>query len=181
VDERFKFNTRKFEELIVYIATKLEPEAALGHVKLMKLLMLSDFTAFARTGQPITGATYEKWEHGHFPREWVMAEKDLDAENAIKQETITYYGKGLHHVSAGRDPDMADFSEEELAIVETILRRYGYESASYLSGLSHKELGWQLAKYKEAIPYHTVFLGSGGVTADDVRRGEELASMHGWN
>jgi uncharacterized phage-associated protein len=175
------YNEAKFHELIVYFAYRLGPEAALGHVKLMKLLMLADFTAFARTGDPITGATYEKWEHGHFPREWVMAEKDLEATNAIKQETIDYYGKKLHRVSAGRDPNMADFSEDELAISETILRRYGYESASYLSGLSHKELGWKLAKYKEEIPYETVFLGSGGVTAADVRRGEELASLHGWN
>jgi uncharacterized phage-associated protein len=175
------FNETKFHELIVYIAKRLEPEAALGHVKLMKLLMLSDFTAFARTGEPITGATYEKWEHGHFPREWVVAEKDLDATNAIKQETVNYYGKQLHHVTAGRDPDMADFSDEQLAIVETIIRRYGYESAAYLSGLSHKELGWKLTKYKEEIPYQTVFLGSGGVAAEDVRRGEELASVHGWD
>jgi uncharacterized phage-associated protein len=179
------FNQAKFYELIVYIARRLDPEAALGHVKLMKLLMLSDFTAYARTGRPITGATYEKWEHGHFPREWVMAEKDLEAEQppAIKQETIDYYGKPLQHVTATRDPRMAPFTEDDLGIVETILRRYGYESASYLSGLSHKELGWKLAKYKEPIPYNTVFLGTGvrGVTDEDVRRGEELASLHGWN
>jgi len=175
------FNTEKFEELIVYIARRLGPEAALGHVKLMKLLMLTDFTAFARMGKSVTGATYEKWEHGHFPRQWVIAEKDLDAKEAIKQEKIDYYNKPLHHVTAGRDPNMAAFSEDELAIIETTLRRYGYESATYLSGLSHKELGWKLAQWKEEIPYHTVYLGTGGVTTEDVRRGEELASLHGWN
>jgi uncharacterized phage-associated protein len=176
------FNQTKFEELIVYIARRLEPEAALGHVKLMKLLMLCDFTAYARAGEPITGATYQKWEHGHFPREWILAEKDLDAAGAIRQETITYYGKKLHHITAGRDPQMAAFSEDEIAIAETIMRRYGYESASYLEALSHQELGWKLSKYREEIPYNTVFLGSGGAVNDeDVRRGEALASLHGWN
>jgi len=177
-----KFNRRKFEELIVYFARRLEPEAALGHVKLMKLLMLADFTAYMRTGEPITGATYEKWAHGHFPREWVMAEKDLDGSGTIRQETVNYYGKNLQQVIALRDPDMSQFTEEEIAIAETTLRRYGYESAAYLSGLSHQEIGWKLAKYREEIPYNTVFLGTGGaVTEEDVRRGEELASSHGWN
>lgn len=180
-----KFNESKFNELIVYFARRLGPEAALGHVKLMKLLMLADFTAYARTGQPITGATYEKWEHGHFPREWIIAEKDLMAQRppAIKQESIDYYGKPLQHVTAGRDPRMTEFTEDELAIAETVLRRYGYETASYLSSLSHLEIGWKLAEYRETIPYNTVFLGTGarGVTEEDVRRGEELASLHGWN
>jgi uncharacterized phage-associated protein len=180
VTGEMSFNRQKFEELIVYIARRLDPQAALGHVKLMKLLMLSDFTAFARLGEPITGATYEKWEHGHFPREWVIAEKDLDAE-AIEQETVDYYGKKLQHITARRDPDMSKFSDDELAIVETVLRRYGYETASYLSQLSHAELGWRLAEFKEEIPLHTVFLGKGGVTDADVRRGEELAFLHGWN
>src|SRR6266496_2005207 len=102
-----EFNGAKFEELIVYIARRLDPEAALGHIKLMKL---ADFTAFGRMGKPITGATYEKWEHGHFPREWVIAEKDLDASKAIKQDTVAYYGKTLHHITSGRDPDMGDFT-----------------------------------------------------------------------
>jgi len=154
------FNQEKFEELIVYIAQRLEPAAALGHVKLMKLLMLCDFTAYARLGEPITGATYEKWEHGHFPRQWVIAEKDLDAAHAIEQETVDYYGKELQHIAAGRDPDMSEFSEDELAIIETIIRRFGYESASYLSQLSHREPGWQLADYKEAIPYETALIGT---------------------
>jgi uncharacterized phage-associated protein len=155
-----EFDQDKFEELIVYIARKLEPEAALGHVKLMKLLMLSDFTAYTRLGRPITGATYEKWEYGHFPREWVMAEKDLEAQHAIKQETIDYYGKRLQHIAADRKPDMSSFSEDEIGIIETVIRRFGYESATYLSQLSHREPGWQLAREREAIPYETSLIGA---------------------
>lgn len=56
-----EFDSKKFNELIVYIATRLGPEAALGRVKLAKLLMQSDFGAYELRGAPITGATYEKW------------------------------------------------------------------------------------------------------------------------
>jgi uncharacterized phage-associated protein len=175
-----EFDRVKFEELIVYIATRLPPEAALGRVKLAKLLMLSDYTAYVRLGQSITGATYEKWEHGHLPSELIMAEKDLQGV-ALDMETVNYYGKKLTHITSRRDPSMSDFSDDELAIIEGVLRFYGHESAGYLRKLSHDELGWKLAADREAIPYHTIFLSKTGPTEGDIRRGEELASMHGWN
>lgn len=152
-----KFNRQKFEELIVYIARRLEPEAALGRVKLAKLLMLCDFSAFQRLGRPITGATYEKWKHGHLPRQLIMAEKDLgdDGDSSLVRETVDYYGKQLRHIKARRDPDMSQFSEDEIGTIESVLRLYGYESAAYLSLLSHREIGWELADDRETIPYST--------------------------
>jgi hypothetical protein len=176
-----EFNRPKFLELIVYIAKRLGPEAALGRVKLAKLLMASDFGAYERIGRPITGATYEKWEHGHFPQEMVLAERDLEADGSIRVEVVDYFGKRLKHITAGRDPNMADFSEDDLAVIERAIHHFGYESASYLSDLSHLELGWRLTDWKEPIPYRTVFLGRGSVSEGDIRRGEELASLHGWN
>jgi uncharacterized phage-associated protein len=175
-----EFDRKKFEELIVYIAKRLGPEAALGRVKLAKLLMLSDFGAYQRLGRPITGATYEKWEHGHLPRELLLVQRDLEAKGAISTEVEDYYGKPLKHIAAHRDPDLSEFDEDELAIIEGALRQYGHESASYLSKLSHDELGWRLAGDHEPIPYNTVFLSKTGPTDEDVRRGEELASLHGW-
>lgn len=176
------FNQAKFEELILYFAHRLGPEAALGRVKLAKLLMHSDFTAFAVLGRPITGATYEKWKHGHLPRELLLAQRDLEATGALVEERVNYYGKTLRRLSADRPPDLSKFTVDEIGIIEGALHLYGHESATYLSQLSHLEVGWRLAMWKEIIPYHTVFLGKGGaVTESDVRRGEELASLHGWN
>lgn len=179
--ETAPFNEKKFKELIVYIARRLGPEAALGRVKLAKLLMQSDFGAYARFRKPITGATYEKWEHGHLPRELLLAERDLEAQGAIAAEDVEYYGKRLHRIAAKRDPDLSDFTEDELAVIEVAIRQFGHESATHLSDLSHRELGWRLADWKEPIPYHTVYLGTGGVTEADLRRGEELASTHRWD
>jgi uncharacterized phage-associated protein len=181
VTRHVEFDREKFEQLILYIARRLPPEAALGRVKLAKLLMLSDFTAFARLGVPITGATYEKWEHGHLPTELLGAENSLMERGNLDQRTVDYYGKELKHTTALANPNMAAFTEDELAIVEGVLRQYGHESAAYLSYLSHQELGWQLAKDHETIPYHTVFLSKTGPSQWDLRRGEELASLHGWN
>jgi hypothetical protein len=175
------FNSEKFNELIVYIARRLGPEAALGRVKLAKLLMVSDFAAYERFGRSITGATYEKWEQGHLPRELMLADRDLEAQGAISVENEDYFGKTLKRVTAHRDPDMSSFDEDELAVIELAIRQFGHETAARLSELSHQEVGWRLAAWKEEIPYRTVFLGRGEVSEADLRRGEELASLHGWN
>lgn len=175
------FNETKFKELIVYIAKRLPPEAFLGRVKLAKLLMQSDFRAYELRGRPITGATYEKWEHGHLPHELLLAQRDLEGELAIETELVDYFGKQLKHVTARRDPDLRDFDDEELEIIESVIHDFGYESAAYLSSLSHHEVGWRVAEMGEPIPYNTVFLGAGLVTERDIRRGEELASLHHWD
>lgn len=175
------FNENKFKELIVYIARRLGPEAALGRVKLAKLLMVSDFGAYERLGRSMTGAVYEKWEHGHMPRQMVLAQRDLESGGDIRVESVNYFGKKLNHITAKRDPDLGEFSEDELAVIEKTLHLFGFESAAFLSGQSHLELGWRLAEWKEPIPYRTVFLGAGRISEADIRRGEELASSHGWN
>jgi len=154
-----EFNREKFEELIVYIARRLGPEAALGRVKLAKLLMHSDFTAYARLGHSITGARYEKWQHGHLASEQTEIEKDLEAAGVIGIGEEDYYGKKLRRITAHRDPDLSSFTEDELAIVEGALRLYGHESASYLSQLAHSEPGWVLAKMREEIPYFAGLIG----------------------
>jgi hypothetical protein len=71
----------------------------------------------------------------------LLAERDLLANGDIAAETVDYYGKQLKHITADRDPDLSEFSEEELAVIEGAIRRYGHESAAYLSELSHHEVG----------------------------------------
>jgi hypothetical protein len=174
------FNENKFKELIVYIARRLPPEAVLGRVKLAKLLMQSDFRAYQLLGEPITGATYEKWPQGHLPHELLLAQTDLEGL-AISIEQVDYFGKKLKHITALRDPDLSDFSDEEIEVIESVLHEYAYTSATQLSALSHAEVGWRVAKMGEPIPYNTVWLGNGAVTDADFRRAEALASQHGWD
>jgi hypothetical protein len=170
-----EFNQRKFEELIVYLARRLGPEAALGRVKLAKLLMHSDFTSYLRTGKSITGATYEKRPFGHFPREQAGSEFDLRGHR-IAIDVVDYYGLKLKEITALDDPDMSEFSEDEIAIIEGAIKRYGHESAVQLTRLAHREPGWALAKEREEIPYNTALLDSERPPDDDF---QEFRVIHG--
>lgn len=53
-------------------------------------------------------------------------------------------------------------------------------SASEVSDLSHRAVGWQIAEIGEDIPYETALLSDDPLTMEDVERGMELASEHGW-
>src|SRR5207237_6711130 len=78
-----------------------------------------------------------------------------DRDGSGTMETVDYFGKKLRHITARRDPNMRAFSEEEIGIIESTIRLYGYESAAYLRALSHREIGWELAEDREEIPYGT--------------------------
>lgn len=174
-----EFNEDKFEQLILYIAKRLPPEAALGRVKLAKLLMHSDFTAYVRLGRSITGATYVKAEFGHLALEQDSVEGRLEHRKRLAVVEEDYYGKKLKHITAQRDPDMTDFSEDEIAIIEGALRLYGHESASYLSALSHREIGWIVADENEEIPYDSIFLRR--PTEAQLTHAALVADEHGWD
>ena len=55
---------RWVRDLMLYLAYRCRDAADFGSTKLCKLLYYSDFTAFARTGEPITGTDYIKRPHG---------------------------------------------------------------------------------------------------------------------
>lgn len=52
------FDETRFRDLMLYLAYRCQDAVYFGSTKLCKLLYYSDFTAFARTGAPITGADY---------------------------------------------------------------------------------------------------------------------------
>ena len=60
----FKQSDAKLRELIVYICQKFSDQPGFDLNKLCEILYVIDFTAYAQTGKPITGATYIKAPDG---------------------------------------------------------------------------------------------------------------------
>ncbi len=71
----------KFNELVLYILNRTKGDPSFGRTKVAKVLFYSDFEAYAEQGEPITGAVYERQPHGPFPRQLVLAELDLPAQD----------------------------------------------------------------------------------------------------
>ncbi|HZQ34887.1 MAG TPA: hypothetical protein VFD32_03065 [Dehalococcoidia bacterium] len=86
-----------------------------------------------------------------------------------------YFNRLRKRIIPRRAANLSLFSNEELAIVDGVLEALRFFTAQDVSALSHMELGWRIAAYREAIPYETVFLSNQGPTAADITRGQELA------
>src|SRR2546430_17730589 len=72
------FDKEKFKELILYFAQQCADDHSFGATKLNKLLFLTDFTAYARRGAPVTGATYFKLPHGPAPKQFKPVTIQMD-------------------------------------------------------------------------------------------------------
>jgi uncharacterized phage-associated protein len=177
---RSKDTKRRLGELALYIASKMEGNPTFGATKLNKVLFYCDFLWFKEHGRPITGATYQKLDHGPAPREWLPVLSWLEGEGAAKMEVRSYLGKSQKRLRPIRRADLQHFDPEEIALVDEVIESLSGVSAAALSEYTHQHLGWKLAEYGETIPYHTVHLSDKGALPSDVQRGIELAKQYGW-
>lgn len=88
---------KKLAEAILYISKKSEGDESFGATKLNKLLFYSDFMAFGKLGEPITGQDYQKLEHGPAPRHLLPIQNALVQERAIRVEPVEYHGDSARH------------------------------------------------------------------------------------
>jgi hypothetical protein len=154
-----KYHDDKFRELLLYIAQQMEEDASFGATVLNKILFFSDFLSYRFDGAPITGAVYQKLDHGPAPRRLLPEQERLVSEGrAVIQirQRGDYRQKRL--IALDR-PDLTLFSAEEISSVNTVINGLRGHGAFRLSNFSHDiSVGWQAAEYGEDIAYATIFL-----------------------
>lgn len=152
-------NHDKIKELILYVAEKCQFRENFGATMLNKILFFSDFLAFARFGESITGEEYAKREFGPAPRHLLVARDQLAAENAIAiQKRMTWKGEQVRIVPLSREANLSLFTPQQISLVDDVIDRLKDENAESVSDLSHKFYGWQITKSDETIPYFTIYL-----------------------
>lgn len=157
----FRFNEAKFKELVLYVASKSQKDPTVGAIKLNKILYYSDFIAYKRLGRPITGAGYQKLMEGPAPRQMVPIRRMMVDSGRIRLEERPYFNGMIQRiVPTPRVLTPKLLSAEEIAIVDEVISALVGKTAREVSDLSHRELGWVLAKPGETIPYETAWLSS---------------------
>lgn len=154
------FDSRKFRDLMLYLAHLSLGDRFFGATKLCKLLYYCDFMYFWRHQTPITGASYVKQLRGPVPTRF-FAERDAlvkDGEAVMNSERILNVTQ--HRlVPVGDCSRKAEaFSEEELGIIHEVHSELNGMTASQESDLSHSEPGWILTNDYDVIPYESVFI-----------------------
>ena len=151
-------NTRKFSELILYVAKRSEDDPNFGATKLNKILFYADFMAFYQLGASISGQTYQKLKNGPAPRFLLPTVSTLKVKEACAEQVRDSYGYRQRRLIALREPDLSLFSGQEVGIINEVIDALWHYNATEVSALSHRFAGWRLAKLGDDIPYEAAFL-----------------------
>ena len=130
----------KFIQAILYFAHNT---AALGKIKLFKLLYLLDFEHFRQTGRSVTGMEYRAWKMGPVPAElvqqWDELEEDLSAAIRIEPRPVIDYER--QNVVPLRPFDGQHFSKRELRLLAELAIRYHDTLSGKMIDVTHAENG----------------------------------------
>lgn len=170
---------KRLGELLLYIAKKCQGDAYFGNTKLNKILFFSDFFAYKRKGTSVTGSEYIKQDFGPTPLRLVQVRNRLEKNKSAVIQKVEMMGKTQHRLLALRDPDLSEFTADDIALVDQIIEFLRDKTAKEASDLSHNRI-WRVAQLGETIPYEAVFVSDDNPTEGDVKRAQELIRLHGW-
>lgn len=171
------FDHEKFSELLLYIADQSVDDPDFGATKLNKILFFSDFLAYSEFGAPVTGAVYQKLDHGPAPKPLLPIQAELIKEGAAQVVPVARARFTQKRLVALRAPKLDSFSADEVSLVDDIIAQLRGRTAVDVSRISHDwSLGWQVAKTGEEIPYMTAFWQAPSEQSAAVVRAEELST-----
>jgi len=171
---------KRLTELILYISKKLSNDEYFGQIKLNKVVFFSDFTAFGRLGKTITGVEYQHLDEGPAARPMLPIQTRMKTAKILVIEPRSLYGYTQDRPVSLRDPDLSDFSGEEIAIVDAWIDRLRPMTATKASKLSHDTFGWRITNNGQTIHPMSVFISwKPRPTAADIKRGQRLAEKYG--
>ncbi|MBE6251062.1 MAG: DUF4065 domain-containing protein [Bacteroidales bacterium] len=142
----------RLKNALLYIIDKCD---GVFCTKMNKLLFYIDFMSYRQNGMSITGLSYKALDYGPVPERWSRIYSHFDE---IVQEPKQSWGKEGITLSSTIKPDIALFSQQELAIMEQVCSHFMDSSSVEISNISHKEAAWlECHAAHERIPYDYAF------------------------
>ena len=133
----------RLKNILLYF---IEKSNGVFFTKMNKLLFYADFMAYRVTGKGMTGLAYKAIAHGPVPVRW---DRIYSFYDEIDQEIVQFPdGREGTKLVSKLSPDMAEFSDDELKILEYVCKRFKNETPTQISETSHEEEAWK--KYKDS-------------------------------
>jgi len=145
-------------ELILFICQKSENDDLFGDVKLNKLLYYSDFLAYARWGDTITGAEYWNLPEGPAPKRLVQVRRSLLETGSLVIRKSDVIGGYVQKKPIALRPPQRIFGEDQLVLTSDVIYEHRNLNAKEIAEKSHLEWGWKLTKEKDTIDPSTILL-----------------------
>ena len=173
------YDDTKTEELILYVASRIESDESAGRTKLHRILYFSDRANLVEHGSTITDGAYQKAPQGPTLRRMLPLLDKLEESGAAKTVERISFGKKQKKVVALRDPDLSMFSPEEIANVDLTIQQFWGKSAKEASDISHEDAGWIAADDGGPIHMPMALIEDEPEMTDAIRqRAKKLAEQH---
>ena len=128
----------KLKNILLYF---IEKSGGVFFTKMNKLLFYADFVAYRQTGKGITGLAYKAIQHGPVPVRW---DRIYSFYDEINQEIVQFSdGRAGTKLVSKLSPDMTEFDEDELKVLEFVCERFKSETPTQISEASHQEEAWK--------------------------------------
>lgn len=157
VKEVPKENVQKFEQVLLYIVSKVGNRPNIGQTALYKLLYFIDFDYYEKYQEYLMGATYIKNTHGPSPVSFAKIARTLETSGKLVLVQSKYFGFDQKKYLVTSEPVVSSLSAQELKHIDDELERFASKSAKELSDLSHLDTPWRVAKEKQVLNYRHAF------------------------
>ena len=128
----------RLKNILLYF---IEKSNGVFFTKMNKLLFYADFMSYRVTGKGMTGLAYKAIAHGPVPVRW---DRIYSFYDEIDQEIVQFPdGRAGTKLVSKLSPDMAEFSDDELKILEYVCERFKNETPTQISETSHQEEAWK--------------------------------------
>ena len=144
------FDYDKFCAMVLFFAHK---SGELLKTKLMKLLNYSDMVFYKENGISISGVRYAHLPYGPVPENFDILLGTMAADHIAHIEVFYDNGYEKHQVIPEEEMPADVLSEDELAVLERIYKKFENFGSVDISNYSHKEKGYTLTKKGEIISY----------------------------
>lgn len=152
-----KENLSKFEQVLLYVVSKVGSRPNIGQTALYKLLYFIDFDYYEKNQTYLIGATYIKNTHGPSPVSFAKIARNLQRQGKLVEVNSKYFNYDQKKYLVTSEPEVSALSAEELRHIDNELERLASKSAKELSDLSHIDTPWRVAKERQTLNYRHVF------------------------
>lgn len=152
-----KENVDKFEQVLLYVISKVGSRPNIGQTAIYKLLYFIDFDYYEKNFEYLIGANYIKNIHGPSPVSFAKIVKNLEASGKLVEVSSKYFNYDQKKYLITNEPEVTSLSAKELKHIDDELERLASKTAKELSDLSHIDTPWRVAKDREVLNYGHVF------------------------
>ena len=152
---RFRPDPDKLAAAVAYLAQRSLHDDNFGETKLVKLLYYADCAAYRRAGQPITGTTYIRMDHGPCPDGWSAVIQDLAERGVVRlpEEGFRTTGAVRKRWLPHENTDSAALTEDDRRYLDEQVTRFREHNAGQIEAYSHDDLAWNATAPRQMMPY----------------------------